>query len=117
MVEEEITTEVSLENEKYQVRVSSAGELCNPQELLNILGRQFKVAQKGLRMQEINRKYFNPNKRVDYPKHGLEIWPGFFSAVQLIDQKILINVDVSFKIIRKQNALQAFKDLLQSLFL
>ena len=52
-------------------------------------------------MQEINRKYFNPNKRVDYPKHGLEIWPGFFSAVHLIDNKILINVDVSFKIIRK----------------
>jgi len=39
------------------------------------------MAQKGLKMQEIMRKYFNPNKKVEYPKYGLEIWPGFISSV------------------------------------
>ena len=74
------------------------------------------MAQKGLKMQEIMRKYFNPNKKVEYPKYGLEIWPGFISSVQLINNYVFVNVDVSFKIIRKTNALQAFKDLMQGNF-
>jgi len=52
-------------------------------------------------MQEIGRKYFNSAKKIEYPKHGLEIWPGFFSSVKLVDQRVFINVDLSFKIIRK----------------
>ena len=76
------------------------GSVNNISELLNILGRQFKIAQKGLKMQEIGRKYFNSAKKIEYPKHGLEIWPGFFSSVKLVDQRVFINVDLSFKIIR-----------------
>ena len=41
-------------------------EVSNAMELLNILGRQFKIGQKGLKMQEIQRKYYNPNKKIEY---------------------------------------------------
>jgi len=54
---------------EYSVTVVPNGEVLNPLELLNILGRQFKIGQKGLKMQEIQRKYFNPNKKIEYQKH------------------------------------------------
>ena len=63
------------------------GSVNNISELLNILGRQFKIAQKGLKMQEIGRKYFNSAKKIEYPKHGLEIWPGFFAFRDVYTKK------------------------------
>ena len=81
------------------------GEVSNAMELLNILGRQFKIGQKGLKMQEIQRKYFNPNKKIEYKKHQLEIWPGFISSVNIIKNNIFVNIDLSFKVIRRVTAL------------
>lgn len=64
-------------------------------------------------MQPIGKKYFNPNKKIAYPKHSIEIWPGYVTAVNLINEKVFVNVDLSFKVVRKVNALQHFKELMQ----
>ena len=56
-------------------------------------------------MQEIQRKYFNPNKKIEYKKHQLEIWPGFISSVNIIKNNIFVNIDLSFKVIRRVTAL------------
>ena len=92
------------ENE-FEITIFPNGIVTNPLELLNVLGRQFKISQKGLKMQEIQRKYFNPNKKIEYSKHQLEIWPGFISAVNIIGSKIFVNIDLSFKVIRRVTAL------------
>ena len=85
--------------------MSFLGEVSDPKEFLNLLGRRFKMAQKALRMQPIGKKYFNPNKKIAYPKHAIEIWPGYVTAVNLINNKVFVNVDLSFKVVRKTNAL------------
>lgn len=91
--------------ENTEVEMTLAGEITDAKELLNLLGRKFKMAQKALKMEPIGKKYFNPNKKIPYPKHSIEIWPGYVTAVNLINNRVFVNVDLSFKVIRKVNAL------------
>jgi hypothetical protein len=44
---------VTLEDIEFSIRVVPQGELDKVSEWLNLMGRQFKFAQKGLKLQEI----------------------------------------------------------------
>jgi aubergine-like protein len=105
--------DVELDNVKYMVTIVPDGFLdsnCRSEQL-NFFGRIFKMALKGLRFNEIQRNLYNVDKAVQYNKHKLEIWPGFFSSVNLYSDQIFINVDLSFKVLRQQSALEYFRDL------
>ncbi len=36
-------------------------------------------------MENIGKKYYNPKKKIEYSKYSIEIWPGFITAVNLIN--------------------------------
>ncbi len=65
-------------------------------------------------MENIGKNYFNPNKKIEYPKFCLEIWPGYITSINQINKKMFANVDLSFKVIRKMSALTYFKELMQT---
>lgn len=69
------------------------------------------MAQKYLNYEQIGKKHFNPLKMKPYDKYLLEIWPGYTTSVNLIQNNIFVMVDLSYKCVRKVTALQAIKEL------
>ncbi len=59
-------------------------------------------------MQKNEKKYFNPNKKIDYQKHELEICPTLISSVNIIKNNIFVKIDLSFKVVRRVTVLQHF---------
>ena len=61
-------------------------------EDINIRGRLIKALLKATGLTEIMGRYFDPKRRVDYSRHDLEIWPGYFTALKHRDNKLYIEV-------------------------
>ncbi len=98
-----------MDEETYNVRVTPMGEINNKEDL-NARGRIFKNALKGMGYLEIMGKYFDAKRKVEYKQHGVEVWPGYFTALKIRDNQLFVQVDLCFKIIRKQTLLEYFKD-------
>jgi len=77
--------DIELDSIVYKITIEPNGYLDNSasSEKLNFFGRLFRVALKGLNYNEIQRNLYNVAKAVSYPKHRLEVWPGYFSSVNL----------------------------------
>ncbi|KAL1488051.1 hypothetical protein ABEB36_015421 [Hypothenemus hampei] len=50
--------------------------------------------------QLIGRNYFDPKQKMTIREHNLELWPGFLTAMRNYEQNIMLNVDLSFKVLR-----------------
>ena len=57
-------------------------------------------------MVEMNKNFYQPANGHMVPQHKLEIWPGYVTAVQEYEGGIMLNLDVSHKVLRKQTAYQ-----------
>ena len=73
---------------------------------LKFLGRMFKNCQKMLKFQEIGkRKYYDLEKSTSFKDLNLEICPGYETSVKQYKNNVLINVDLAFKVLRGETAL------------
>lgn len=68
----------------------------------NIIGKLVNTLKNKMNYKEINRKYFNPENKTVL-KNGYEIWPGYMTSVYANQNKILLNIDLSFKVITNNN--------------
>ena len=59
-----------------------------------------------LKMVQMNKNYYDPRAGHMVPQHKLEIWPGYVTAVQEYEGGIMLNLDVSHKVLRQQTAYQ-----------
>ena len=59
-----------------------------------------------LKMVEMNRNFYQPADGHLVPQHKLEIWPGYVTAVQEYEGGLMLNLDVSHKVLRTQTALE-----------
>ena len=59
-----------------------------------------------LKMVEMNRNFYQPADNHLVPQHKLEIWPGYVTAVQEYEGGLMLNLDVSHKVLRTQTALE-----------
>ena len=57
-----------------------------------------------LKMVEMNKNFYQPANGVMVPQHKLEIWPGYVTAVQEYEGGLMLNLDVSHKVLRTQTA-------------
>ncbi|CAG9764078.1 unnamed protein product [Ceutorhynchus assimilis] len=53
-----------------------------------------------MNFQLLGRNYFDPNLKVAIHEHNLELWPGFLTSMKQYEQNIMLNVDLSFKVLR-----------------
>ncbi|CAG9764076.1 unnamed protein product [Ceutorhynchus assimilis] len=53
-----------------------------------------------MNFQLLGRNYFDPNLKVSIRDHNLELWPGFLTSMKQYEQNIMLNVDLSFKVLR-----------------
>ncbi|XP_044744657.1 piwi-like protein Siwi isoform X2 [Coccinella septempunctata] len=56
-----------------------------------------------MRFELIQRNYYDATAIEDIPNHPIRIWPGFFTSIRQYEQKIMMNVDLCFKVMRKDN--------------
>lgn len=66
---------------------------------------------KNLKLREIGRKMFNPFNAHPLPRHKIEIWPGFSSSLNINDGGIMLNVDVSHRVLRVDTALETIESI------
>ena len=58
-----------------------------------------------LKMVEMNKNFYQPANGHMVPQHKLEIWPGYVTAVAEYEGGLMLNLDVSHKVLRTQTAL------------
>jgi hypothetical protein len=78
---------------------------------LNFLKIFFNSMMRGLRFETIGRKSFNSAKAHHLEAHKIMVWPGFDARLILKEQGVLLNIDVCFKVVRKDSVLDYMNDL------
>lgn len=71
-------------------------------QFYNIL---FQRIMKVLQMVEMGRKNFDPSAPKLIPQHKLEIWPGYVSAVDEYEGGLMLNLDVSHRVLLQTTVL------------
>lgn len=66
-----------------------------------------------MNFERVGRNCFNPAGAKHFNNHGLEVWPGFYSAMQKLEIGPLIMIDLTNKVIRKDTVLSFIQDLEQ----
>jgi aubergine-like protein len=80
-------------------------------ELYSFYSLFFKQLMKKMQFERLGRNCFNPAAAVKMNQHNLEIWPGFYSAMQKLDGGALIQIDLTNKIIRQDSVLSYIQEL------
>ena len=65
---------------------------------------------RSVQFEQVGRNCFEPHKAVKV--RDLEIWPGFYTALNDLDFGRLIQIDITSKVVRKDNALDHIQQLL-----
>ena len=63
---------------------------------------------------EMNRNFYDPSLAHMVPQHKLEIWPGFVTAVEEYEGGLMLNLDVSHKVLRTQTAYELMRDIMKT---
>ncbi|KAH0503642.1 Piwi-like protein 4 [Microtus ochrogaster] len=71
----------------------------------------FKKLFKKLKMYQIGRNFYKPSEPVEIPKYKLSLWPGFAFSVSHFESRLLLNADVSYKVLRNETVLEFMTDL------
>lgn len=77
-------------------------------QFYNIL---FQRIMKVLKMIEMGRKNFDPSAPKLIPQHRLEIWPGYVSAVDEYEGGLMLNLDVSHRVLLQTTVLDHIRTL------
>ena len=68
------------------------------------VGCFFKGLLRNIKLQNIGRNFFDPKKAFKLPSGELEVWPGFYTAKENFEYGAMMMIDLTNKVIRKDNA-------------
>lgn len=74
-----------------------------PAQLYNLL---LKSMLRALNLKLIGRQFFDPKKAAQIPQHHVELWPGYFSSINLEQIGTCMTVDLAHKILRTDSVIQ-----------
>lgn len=118
---ENISSEVKFDvtaksGESYSIRINWACKVENESfESLSLYTRFFNNLIKHLNFIDMKRSYFNPNNAMIMNDYQLEIWSGFAPTVSLLKSGILLNLNVTHKVIRTETVYNFISQLRESL--
>ncbi|XP_050295935.1 piwi-like protein Siwi [Anthonomus grandis grandis] len=97
----EFTVKDEVTEQNVQVNIRMVGEIAwgdwTYLQLFNIIIRKCLAFMK---FHLLGRNYFDPTLKATLHEHNLEIWPGFLTAMRQYENSIMLNVDLSFKVLR-----------------
>ena len=53
-------------------------------------------------MSRIGQHYFSPLRQIEVPKHSLQVWPGYTTAVHEFENGLYVVVDIAHKVLRSE---------------
>lgn len=65
-------------------------------------------------MRQVGRNYYNTKHAIEIPQHKLELWPGFSTSILHYESSVLLQADVSHKVLRKTTVLDFLYNLFNS---
>ncbi|RWS19127.1 Piwi-like protein 2, partial [Leptotrombidium deliense] len=83
-----------------------------PEEMVPFFNTMFRRIMRQLRLVQINRHYYDPNAKIEIPVHKLEVWPGVVTSILDFDGGLMLNCDISHRVLRTSTALHVLKDIL-----
>lgn len=104
--------EAELEQVKYTISIEWV-QLMDPadRDHLNFLKIFFNSMMRGLRFETIGRKSFNSAKAHNLDAHKIKVWPGFDARLIMKEHGVLLNIDVCFKVVRQDTALEYMNEV------
>jgi len=100
LLQDDIVCEVEFDEQPYKVTFSWAKSISEKDpELYTFYSVFFKNIMRRLNFERVGRNCFNPKKAKVI--QGLEVWPGFYSSIQKVEEGALIQIDLTSKVIRK----------------
>lgn len=78
---------------------------------MNFLKIFFNSMMRSLRFEQIGQKCFNQANAHSLDAHNIKVWPGFDSRLIMKEAGVLLNIDVCFKVVRTDSALNYLNDL------
>ncbi|XP_052899099.1 protein argonaute-3 [Anopheles moucheti] len=66
-----------------------------------------------LQLSEMGRKHYDPTQSRIVPQHKLEIWPGFVTAVDEYDGGLMLNLDVTHRVLMQTTVYTHIKTIAQ----
>lgn len=81
-----------------------------PQSVFNIM---FKNMMKELKMSRIGQHYYSSVRKITVERHGLQIWPGYTTAIHEYQDGLYLVIDVAHKVLRVQTVLDSMYELYQ----
>jgi len=112
---DETTFTAEYENVKYTVKLVPTGMLevsGKEKETMVFMGRFFKLLQGHLKLKQIGKKYFDDKNQENFNQWKLSVWPGYQTSLNNYQEKILINIDPCFKVLRETTVIEFIKDLM-----
>jgi hypothetical protein len=113
-VEEVPQLQTELDGAKYTITIAWV-QLMQPtdKDHMNFLKIFFNSMMRGLRFETIGRKSFNSAKAHSLDAHKIKVWPGFDARLIMKETGVLLNIDVCFKVVRQDTALEFMNELKQ----
>lgn len=106
----EVTSESPTDGAKYKVRIifKRKMKMSECTHLYNVL---FDRIMKQLQYVRFGRKKFDPTAPKIIPQHKLEVWPGYVTAVDEYEDGIMLNLDVSHRLLCSCTVLETLTNI------
>ena len=76
----------------------------------------FHRVMRQLQLRQVGRHYYDPVHPINIPQHKLELWPGYITSIHPYEDKLLLMLDVSHKLLRTDSALDFLYDMYHQQF-
>jgi aubergine-like protein len=99
-------------DEKVRITVKLTNELPPSSPVaIHIYNVLFRNGLKALNMQQVGRHYFSFEHRIPVPQHKIEVLPGYTTSILHYENQVLLQLDVTHKILSQETVLNVMYDL------
>ncbi|PIK51000.1 putative seali [Apostichopus japonicus] len=86
-----------------------------PESCTHLYNVIFKRIMRILQMQQVGRHYYQPKLRIPIPQHRLEVWPGYITAIQEFSGGLMLQCDVSHKVLNYETILDTMSNIFKNM--
>ncbi|XP_033118833.1 piwi-like protein 1 [Anneissia japonica] len=84
-----------------------------PEACISVYNVIFRRVMDKLKLKQVGRHYFDPSRSVEVPQHKLQIWPGYITAINEYDGGLMLQTDMSHKVLCYETVLESMTTIIQ----
>lgn len=113
MVSDTIKVTTTVEDQDYTLELNFSKQMDSEDpEYFSFIAIFFKSMMRMMQFEQIGRNCFNPKQAKTV--NNLEIWPGFYSAMNNLEGGALMQIDLTSKVCRKDKVIDHLNDLIRN---